>query len=245
MDANNFRATVLGNQDDSRSTAPDFHQAPPSAPGPRRQQDANANSSITVLRSPTTSAPFLSPTSKNSHDLFSSSAPSPNLAPPTRLPPPPTGSNSFNTSASSHFNPSQSSPSSTVPSRTSGLPPLAPPQGALGSIMVSPRMNGASASPLQAPHTSDYHHAPREKTSGSFYDPLTDTTDDRRPSDLWSSKQVRRTLSNFVRRSVLASRFTLVLEGTFFASKICSVEPQRGLTIECSLRSGRSRVALT
>ncbi|KAF3064732.1 putative DNA helicase ino80 [Daldinia childiae] len=54
--------------------------------------------------------------------------------------------------------------------------------------------NGASASPLQPPKTSghlsppDYHQPSREKASGSFYDPLTDTTRERRVSDNWSKQ---------------------------------------------------------
>ena len=64
--------------------------------------------------------------------------------------------------------------------------------------------NGVGASPLHPPQASgllptasDYQQPPppppppREKTSGSFYDPLTDTTRERRPSDSWSGKQVR------------------------------------------------------
>ncbi|KAI4859435.1 SNF2 family N-terminal domain-containing protein [Hypoxylon rubiginosum] len=55
--------------------------------------------------------------------------------------------------------------------------------------------NGASASPLQPPKTSghlsppDYRQHSREKASGSFYDPLTDTTRDRRVSDSWSKQR--------------------------------------------------------
>ncbi|KAI1860261.1 uncharacterized protein JN550_011639 [Neoarthrinium moseri] len=71
--------------------------------------------------------------------------------------------------------------------------------------MASPGANGAnahapaSASPLQPPQTSghlssssDYRQPAREKTSGSFYDPLTDTTNERRPSDSWSSSKPAR-----------------------------------------------------
>ncbi|KAI1458961.1 hypothetical protein F4805DRAFT_466528 [Annulohypoxylon moriforme] len=62
------------------------------------------------------------------------------------------------------------------------------------SSAMSPA-NGASASPLQPPKTSghlsppDYHQHSREKTSGSFYDPLTDTTKERRGSDNWSKQR--------------------------------------------------------
>ncbi|KAI1411812.1 SNF2 family N-terminal domain-containing protein [Hypoxylon sp. FL1857] len=55
--------------------------------------------------------------------------------------------------------------------------------------------NGASASPLQPPKTSghlsppDYHQPSREKAPGSFYDPLTDTTRERRVSDNWSKQR--------------------------------------------------------
>ncbi|KAI0196808.1 hypothetical protein EV127DRAFT_88826 [Xylaria flabelliformis] len=74
-------------------------------------------------------------------------------------------------------------------------PPLAPPQGALSSIMASSSAlsatngNGpSSASPLQPPK-ADFPRPMHEKSSGSFYDPLTDTTKERRPSDNWQ-KQV-------------------------------------------------------
>lgn len=44
--------------------------------------------------------------------------------------------------------------------------------------------------------SSDQNPPAREKTSGSFYDPLTDTTRERRPSDSWSSSRpVRSNLS--------------------------------------------------
>lgn len=44
--------------------------------------------------------------------------------------------------------------------------------------------------------SSDQNPPAREKTSGSFYDPLTDTTRERRPSDSWSSNRpVRSKLS--------------------------------------------------
>ncbi|OTA67077.1 hypothetical protein K449DRAFT_209653 [Hypoxylon sp. EC38] len=92
-----------------------------------------------------------------------------------------------------------SSSSALLGAPSSSLPPLAPPPGALSSIMASSSAmsstNGASASPLQPPKTSghlsppDYHQSSREKAPGSFYDPLTDTTRERRVSDNWS-KQV-------------------------------------------------------
>ncbi|KAH8664590.1 SNF2 family N-terminal domain-containing protein [Xylariales sp. PMI_506] len=54
----------------------------------------------------------------------------------------------------------------------------------------------SSASPLQPPQTSGHiatsSDYPREKKSGSFYDPLTDTTNDRPPSDSWSSSKPSR-----------------------------------------------------
>ncbi|KAI0598908.1 SNF2 family N-terminal domain-containing protein [Biscogniauxia sp. FL1348] len=52
----------------------------------------------------------------------------------------------------------------------------------------------SSASPLQPPkaagHLSppDFHRPAQEKASGSFYDPLTDTTQERRPADGWSKQ---------------------------------------------------------
>ncbi|OTA99415.1 hypothetical protein M426DRAFT_86644 [Hypoxylon sp. CI-4A] len=60
---------------------------------------------------------------------------------------------------------------------SSSLPPLAPPPGALSSILApSPAMsstNGASASPLQAPRTTGHH----SQASGSFYDPVKQRTE--------------------------------------------------------------------
>jgi hypothetical protein len=184
------------------------------APGPRRPSrflDAAAHATANAnVRSPTAqSAPFhihhhsSSPTT--SHIPPSISAPS-TLATSTRPPPP--LNHPFSSNALHPSNSASSLSSSALSGHDSGLPPLAPPPGALGSIMASPgaksSTNGAaapsSASPLQPPHTSaqlssDYPLPPREKTSGSFYDPLTDTTKERRPSDSWSStKPVRRTL---------------------------------------------------
>ncbi|KAI0123487.1 SNF2 family N-terminal domain-containing protein [Xylariales sp. AK1849] len=139
-----------------------------------------------------------SPTS--SHNPLSISASS------TSTRPPPLGSNPFRSNASPQHhasNPgsslSSSSSTSILSGHASGLPHLAPPPGALGSIMASPggmsSTNGApapqSASPLQPPQTSGQfssHQPTGEKTSGSFYDPLTDTTNERRPSDSWSKQ---------------------------------------------------------
>ncbi|KAH7032743.1 SNF2 family N-terminal domain-containing protein [Microdochium trichocladiopsis] len=83
-----------------------------------------------------------------------------------------------------------------------GSSSLAAPPGALSSIMASTNGSGAgtggslrppSGSPLQAPqgagHLSPpapYNPTTRDKSSGSFYDPLTDTTRERKPSDSWS-----------------------------------------------------------
>ncbi|KAI0159948.1 SNF2 family N-terminal domain-containing protein [Hypoxylon sp. FL1284] len=96
----------------------------------------------------------------------------------------------------SHAQHHQSLSSRPLTSASSPLPPLAPPPGALSSIMASPALpsaNGASASPLQPPKTSGHLSPPeyqqsREKT-GSFYDPLTDTTRERRVSDSWSKQR--------------------------------------------------------
>ena len=151
--------------------------------------------------------------SPNNHFLSTITAPSP--TPPT---PPPLSSHhpySNNNASHSPLSSSLSSPSNSIrpPRLASGLPPLAPPPGALSSIMASTNGTGAgasrhphSASPLQAPQTSaghlsppDFRHPSREKTSGSFYDPLTDTTRERNTTrerkalDSWS-KQVSYTL---------------------------------------------------
>ncbi|KAI1260462.1 hypothetical protein F5Y18DRAFT_254142 [Xylariaceae sp. FL1019] len=83
------------------------------------------------------------------------------------------------------------------PSGSSSLPPLAPPPGALSSMMASSSAamsstngNGpSSASPLQPPKADYPRPVHAEKTSGSFYDPLTDSTKPRRTSDGWP-KQV-------------------------------------------------------
>ncbi|KAK7910986.1 SNF2 family domain-containing protein [Apiospora marii] len=54
--------------------------------------------------------------------------------------------------------------------------------------MASPgAKNGAS--PLQPPQADRHQTTAREKKSGSFYDPLTDTTKERRPSDSWSNNK--------------------------------------------------------
>ncbi|KAK7966147.1 SNF2 family domain-containing protein [Apiospora aurea] len=55
--------------------------------------------------------------------------------------------------------------------------------------MASPgAKNGAS--PLQPPQADRHQTSAREKKSGSFYDPLTDTTTkERRPSDSWSNNK--------------------------------------------------------
>lgn len=99
------------------------------------------------------------------------------------------------------------SPSATQISRPSSSSLAAPP-GALSSIMASTNGSGAgsggplrppSGSPLQAPrgagHLSPpapYHSTTRDsKSLGSFYDPLTDTTRERKTSDSSWSKPVR------------------------------------------------------
>ncbi|KAI2643581.1 SNF2 family N-terminal domain-containing protein [Xylaria nigripes] len=96
-----------------------------------------------------------------------------------------------------------SSSASTSASNPSSLPPypplLAPPPGALSSIMASPSTstNGGGpsrASPLQPPK-ADYRHM-HEKSPGSFYDPLTDTTKERPPPDNWL-KQSRSDAYNY------------------------------------------------
>ncbi|CAJ2510541.1 Uu.00g095100.m01.CDS01 [Anthostomella pinea] len=146
-----------------------------------------------------------SPQTQNSISVSSITTPASASAP---RPPPATAlSHPFNHASSHHHRhhqPLSSSSSSTILSgSTSALPPLAPPAGALSSIMASSSAmsptngNGpSSASPLQPPKTSghlsppDYHRPPPEKVSGSFYDPLTDTTRERRPSES-VSKQSR------------------------------------------------------
>ncbi|KAH6652567.1 SNF2 family N-terminal domain-containing protein [Truncatella angustata] len=140
------------------------------------------------------------------HNPLSNVAPAPAPAPApstsailTRPPIP------FNTGASAHYTTRPGSESVAVSplpapsSLSTGLPPLAPPSGALGPIMASHGTNGGGAphhaSPLQPPRTSgrlsssEYQQPAREKTSGSFYDPLTDTTKERRPSNSWSSNK--------------------------------------------------------
>ncbi|KAM0813443.1 putative SNF2 family N-terminal domain-containing protein [Seiridium cardinale] len=199
-----------------------------SAPGPHHPSFLDAvdsgshamptNANGANLRSPTAStqfsnlqspADFRQPAPFQHHHSSSSST-----SPPSHHNPPPVAAPSpsaistrppiqFSTGASSHLTTNAGSPSSAHPSLPAGLPPLAPPQGAFGSIMASNGANGANAphhaSPLQPPRTSsrlssssDYHPPAREKTSGSFYDPLTDTTKERRPSDSWSSNKPSR-----------------------------------------------------
>lgn len=136
--------------------------------------------------SPSTSLP----SHYNPHSIAASSTSAHSTRPPIQ----------FNTGASQHYATKPGSPSSAPSSLSSGLPPLAPPQGASGPIMTSHGANGANGphhtSPLQPPRTSgrlssasDYTQPAREKTSGRVYDPLTDTTSERRPSDSWSSNK--------------------------------------------------------
>ncbi|GAP93284.1 putative ino80-like protein [Rosellinia necatrix] len=108
------------------------------------------------------------------------------------------------------------SSSSALGSSSSSLPPpppptLAPPQGALGSIMSSSGLsatngNGpSSASPLQPPK-ADFPRQMHEKSSGSFYDPLTDTTKERRPSESWQ-KQSRSDAYDYPPSKTESSRY--------------------------------------
>ncbi|KAI1438299.1 SNF2 family N-terminal domain-containing protein [Xylaria sp. CBS 124048] len=98
----------------------------------------------------------------------------------------PSGPALLSPSASASASASASNPSSLSSYPLPSL--LAPPPGALSSIMASPSAatNGSGpsrASPLQPPK-ADYRHT-HDKSPGSFYDPLTDTTKERPAPDHW------------------------------------------------------------
>ncbi|KAK8857164.1 SNF2 family N-terminal domain-containing protein [Apiospora arundinis] len=172
----------------------DFHQPAPFHPQQHRPHLSPSSSSS----SPTTTS-FSIPTHNslpfhpsNAAPLISTPLSSASATITTRRPPPllnhndhpsPPPQHSFDPYASSHRPPTLTSTSSSpYTTHNTPLPPLAPPPGASGSliIMASPgAKNGAS--PLQPPA--------REKKPGSFYDPLTDTTKERRPSDSWSNNK--------------------------------------------------------
>lgn len=183
----------------------DFHQPAPFHPPqhrPHPSPSATSSSSPTTnsLSIPTHNHLPLHPS--NAAPLISTPLSSAEATITTRRPPPLLNHNdhhpsppqhSFDPYASSHLPPTSSSTSSSpYTTHTTALPPLAPPPGASGSsiAMASPgAKNGAS--PLQPPQPDRHQATAREKKSGSFYDPLTDTTKERRPSDSWSNnKQV-------------------------------------------------------
>ncbi|RYP08031.1 hypothetical protein DL764_002177 [Monosporascus ibericus] len=166
----------------------------------------NTHNHTTGAPPPHQSLPFHSPSPKI-HFLSTITTPSSSSPPPLSLSRPPSQPQAHHPShhhpySNASHSPLPSSSGSIRPPRlSSGLPPLAPPPGALSSIMASTNGTGAaasrhphSASPLQAPQTSghlsppDLRHPGREKRSGSFYDPLTDTTRERKPSDSWSKQ---------------------------------------------------------
>ncbi|KAI1464454.1 SNF2 family N-terminal domain-containing protein [Daldinia caldariorum] len=170
----------------------DFHQ-----PAATTTIIITNNHNPTTNTNTTSSSFLLSPSPKNNLSVASITTPaSPTSRSTTRPPPITTTSLAHPYSNASH---QLSTSSSALLASSSSLPPLAPPPGALSSIMASSSAmsstNGASASPLQPPKTSghlsppDYHQPSREKVPGSFYDPLTDTTRERRVSDNWSKQR--------------------------------------------------------
>lgn len=182
----------------------DFHQPAPFHPQQRRPHLSPSSSSSPTTNSlsipthnqlplhPSNAAPLISTPSSSASATITTRRPPPLLNYHEHHPPPP--QHSFDPYASSHRTSTLSSTSPPpYPTHNTGLPPLAPPLGASGSsiTMASPgAKNGAS--PLQPPQADRHQTTAREKKSGSFYDPLTDTTTkERRPSDSWSNnKQV-------------------------------------------------------
>ncbi|KAK8017633.1 DNA helicase ino80 [Apiospora rasikravindrae] len=181
----------------------DFHQPAPFHPQQHRPHPSPSSSSPTTNSfpipthhqlplHPANAAPLISTPSSSASATITTRRPPPLLNHSDHHPPPP--QHSFDPYASSHLPSTISSTSSPpYPTYNPGLPPLAPPPGASGSSisMASPgAKNGAS--PLQPPQDDRHQTTAREKKSGSFYDPLTDTTTkERRPSDSWSNnKQV-------------------------------------------------------
>ncbi|KAI1339430.1 SNF2 family N-terminal domain-containing protein [Xylariaceae sp. FL0016] len=154
----------------------------------------------TTTNPPPSSFPPPSPQSLNQTSISipsaSSSSPLSQLSISTR---PPALSHPFSNASHPHHHHHTHQPTLHPSPSSAALPPLAPPPGALSSIMASSSAmstngNGpSSASPLQPPKTSGHlsppdYRRPTEKPSGSFYDPLTDTTQERRPSESWSKQ---------------------------------------------------------
>lgn len=188
----------------------DFHQPAPFHPQQHRPHLSPSSSSSPTTNSfsipthnqlplhPSNAAPLISTPSSSASATITTRRPPPLLnyrdhhPPPAPAPPP--QQHSFDPYAPSHRTSTLSSPSSPpYPTHNTGLPPLAPLPRASGSsiTMASPgAKNGAS--PLQPPQADRHQTTTREKKSGSFYDPLTDTTTkERQPSDSWSNnKQV-------------------------------------------------------